>query len=617
MAFFDLEGRCVEVNRACCQLNDATEEQLRAKTFLSSTHPEDRAEAAARISQLLAGQIPSFTFERRVPRSDGGLRWIRSTVSLARDENGRPWRILAFNEDVTDRHEALVRLRDRNNQLAVMTRAAIEMNAAGDADRVLAVVSANACELLAAEWAEVTHTGGLSGESRTSRSPRAGSAGGFEAGERPLLAEEVRRTNRPRRERNRMAVPLKGRRGENLGFLELSAGPERRFTEGDEAVMVQLAETASLALEKADLYASLLATNEALAMSERQFRLLAEAMPQLVWTANRRGEVDYLNLHWYEYTGSNLERSSGAGWMESTHPDDREQVRRQWEASVDSGEPLDVECRVRRGVDGVYRWFLTRALALRSSKGEILRWFGTCTDIENQKATETELRRANDDLSQFAYAASHDLQEPLRMVIAYTQLMEMKLRGRLDADTAVYCEQVVDGARRMNLLIRDLLAYTELGRPTGGQAGTHETEASLADALANLKEAIDESGAKVTWDPLPRVRGRRSHFVQLFQNLISNAIKYRSGEAPPRIHIAAEPEGGDWLFRVSDNGIGIAREYHQKIFGLFKRLHGKQVAGTGIGLAICAKVVSNYGGRIWVESEPGRGATFCFTIPRI
>jgi light-regulated signal transduction histidine kinase (bacteriophytochrome) len=233
------------------------------------------------------------------------------------------------------------------------------------------------------------------------------------------------------------------------------------------------------------------------------------------------------------------------------------------------------------------------------------------------ETTENELRRANDDLSQFAYAASHDLQEPLRMVISYTQLIEMRLRGHLDAETRVFCEQVVEGARRLNLLIRDLLAYTDLGRATEGNDETHETEASLADALANLKATLAESGARVTWEPLPRVRGRRAHFVQLFQNLVSNAVKYRSDDVPLRIHISVTGGGADWLFRVADNGIGIPAEYHRKIFGLFKRLHGKQVAGTGIGLAICAKVVSNYGGKIWVESEPGLGATFCFTVPRL
>jgi PAS domain S-box-containing protein len=618
MAFFDLEGRFIEANPACCLLNGCSEDELRKKTFLSSTHPEDRAEASARINQLLAGRVSSFTFERRGMRHDGSTRWIRSTVSLARDEGGKPWRILAFNEDVTDRHEALVSLRDRNNQLAGLARAAMEMNAAPDVDRVLSVVSRSAQELLGADRATATQTGGPGAEAqRISEWPQRDEESLKEATAPDALRDEVRRTNRARRTSGGMAAPLKGRRGENFGSIELSRREAAEFTDSDEAVLVQLAETASLAVEKADLYASLLATNEALAMSERQFRLLAEAMPQLVWTANRLGEVDYLNLHWYEYTGSTFDLSGGAGWMEHIHPDDREQLRREWESSVQTGEPLDVECRVRRGIDGAYRWFLTRALALQSSDGQVLRWFGTCTDIDGQKTTETELRRANDDLSQFAYAASHDLQEPLRMVIAYTQLMEMKLGEHLDADTRAFCEQVVEGARRMNLLIRDLLAYTDLGRATEGRDETHETEASLADALANLKEGLQVSDARVTWEPLPRVRGRRAHFVQLFQNLVSNAVKYRRDDTRLRIHISATAAGADWLFRVADNGIGIAPEYHKKIFGLFKRLHGKQVSGTGIGLAICAKVVSNYGGKIWVESEPGRGATFCFTVGRL
>jgi PAS domain S-box-containing protein len=311
-------------------------------------------------------------------------------MSLARDESGQPWRILAFNEDVTDRHDALVDLRDRNNQLAGLARAAMEMNAAPDVDQVLSVVSRNAKELLGAERATVTQTAGPAAETRrTSEWPKKDEEFEEEEASAEPLRHEVRRTNRARRTNGSMAAPLKGRRGQNFGLIELSPGAAGDFTESDEAVLVQLAETASLAVEKADLYESLLATNEALAMSERQFRLLAEAMPQLVWTANRHGEVDYLNLHWYEYTASNIELSRGAGWTEHIHPDDREQLVLQWEASVRTAEPLDVACRIRRGADGAYRWFLTRALALQSSDRQVLRWFGTCTDIDGQRRRRT------------------------------------------------------------------------------------------------------------------------------------------------------------------------------------------------------------------------------------
>ncbi len=223
-----------------------------------------------------------------------------------------------------------------------------------------------------------------------------------------------------------------------------------------------------------------------------------------------------------------------------------------------------------------------------------------------------DLRRANDDLSQFVFAASHDLQEPLRMITSYSQLLQKRYGGQLDSEAESFISFITDGTKRMRQLLEDLLAYTQLS----GREESHESvdlNEAFEAAVENCRVAIHESCANVITDLLPCVPGHKPHFIQLFQNLISNALKYRS-ERTPQIHVSAEMNDGVWRVAVKDNGIGIKSEYQEQIFGVFKRLHGRTIPGNGIGLAICKRVVERYGGTIGVESQPDAGATFYFTL---
>jgi signal transduction histidine kinase len=236
---------------------------------------------------------------------------------------------------------------------------------------------------------------------------------------------------------------------------------------------------------------------------------------------------------------------------------------------------------------------------------------------QTQQALEesvAELTRSNADLQQFAYVASHDLQEPLRMVGSYTQLLARRYKGKLDADADEFIGYAVDGATRMQRLINDLLVYSRV-QTQGTAFEPTDCQAVLDQALDNLRTVIDESRAAVTRGPMPAVMADERQLLQLFQNLISNAIKFH-GERPPRVHISAEQKKHEWLFSVRDNGIGIKPQYADRIFLLFQRLHaGAEYPGTGIGLALCKKIVERHGGRIWMESQLGEGATFSFTIP--
>lgn len=235
------------------------------------------------------------------------------------------------------------------------------------------------------------------------------------------------------------------------------------------------------------------------------------------------------------------------------------------------------------------------------------------TAEEELKRTVTDLRRSNAELEQFAYVASHDLQEPLRMISSYMQLLSRRYAGKLDSDADDFIGFAVDGAKRMQTLIQDLLIYSRVGT-RGKPFEPTNCEDVLEQALTNLEVATNESGAVVTHDQLPTVAADDMQLTQLFQNLISNAIKFR-GEDMPRVHITAEQKADEWLFSVADNGIGIEKGFFKRIFVIFQRLHGRdEYSGTGIGLAVCKKIVERHGGKMWVESEQGNGATFYFTI---
>jgi chemotaxis family two-component system sensor kinase Cph1 len=278
------------------------------------------------------------------------------------------------------------------------------------------------------------------------------------------------------------------------------------------------------------------------------------------------------------------------------------------------GDVTAVECIKQGATDYVLKDSLTRLpISIRRALEE-----KSLRDQQRQAAAELtkqaeELARSNRDLEQFAYVASHDLQEPLRMVAAYTQLLGERYAGTLDENANKYIHYAVEGALRMQTLVQDLLTFSRVGR--NRERAEIASDAAVREALQNLQAALQESAAVVQHEGLPTVSADRTQLAQLFQNLIGNAIKFR-GDKAPIINVSAEKISAEWVFSVSDNGIGIGAEYVEAIFVIFQRLHTRaEYPGNGVGLAICKKIVEQHGGRIWVESKAGEGASFKFTLP--
>jgi PAS domain S-box-containing protein len=303
-------------------------------------------------------------------------------------------------------------------------------------------------------------------------------------------------------------------------------------------------------------------------------------------------------------------------------PADRQNEEPNILAKLRKGERVDHFETKRRRKDGTLIDISLTISPVKDARGTIIGASKIARDITDQirsqqelEQANTSLTRSNADLEQFAYSASHDLQEPLRMVAAYSEMLRRKFENQLGATGDEYIGFVVEGARRMEQLLRDLRAYTQTSVANDGPSPVVSSDNAIERSITNLKAAIDESGAVIASDPLPPVRMHEFQLDQLFQNIIGNAIRYRSEERP-RIHVGAEPEGDAWRFSIQDNGIGIDPQYKEQIFGIFKRLHtSSEYPGTGMGLAICQRIVERAGGRIWVESQPGRGSTFFFTLP--
>ncbi len=364
---------------------------------------------------------------------------------------------------------------------------------------------------------------------------------------------------------------------------------------------------------------------EELRDAETRYRVLVEQLPAVPYVAEPGAEREWL------YVSPQIESMLGFSstewmadrhlWFRQLHPEDREGVLAEEKAAEARGEPFHFEYRLFAR-DSRVVWIHDACTLVRDTDSGRFVQRGVLFDITERKQVQQELARkaeelarSNAELEQFAYVASHDLQEPLRMVASYTQLLARRYKGRLGAEADEFIGFAVDGANRMQLLIQDLLSYSRV-TTKGEQLQPIDARTCCETAIKNLQKSIEDAHAEVRVGPMPVIAGDSTQMTQLFQNLIGNAIKYRN-ERKPEIQVSANCNGKKWIFSIQDNGIGIEPQYFERIFQMFQRLHThKEYSGTGIGLAVCRKIVQRHGGSIWVESQPGEGSNFLFTIPR-
>ncbi|MBA3707322.1 MAG: PAS domain S-box protein [Planctomycetes bacterium] len=573
-------------NRRWFEYTGATLEQMQGWGWQAVHHPEHVERVTETFQRHLASGEP---FDETFPLrgADGAFRWFLTRAFPIRDDHGQVTRWFGTNTDVTQQREDQEALRRSEERF----RATFEQAAVGIAyvatggrwlwvnHRLCDIVGYSREELLERTFRDITHPDDLELDLKQARQVLEGSITTYSLEKRYL-----------RKDRSMVWVNL------TMSLLRRPDGTPDYFI----AVMEDIRERKAFEL--------------ALRESEARYRTVTEMGPQIIWTATGEGSVDYFNSRWYRFTGRTPESSLGDHWIDAVHPEEASDIRKGWQVSLHSGEDPNLEFRLR-GEAGSYRWFQVNALSVRDDAGRIVRWFGSLSDIDEQKRANDALVAANRDLEQFAYVSSHDLQEPLRMITNYLDLLEVKHGDRLEAPARGFLRAATEAAVRMRALINDLLVYTRIGRadPAWREFGVRD---ALADALMNLDAAVTTSGAELTIGELPLAVGSQSELTLVLQHLIGNAITFQAPGRTPRISLSAATFDGACQFTIGDNGIGIEPRNQARIFEVFQRLHNRtEYPGSGIGLAICKRIVERHRGRITVSSRPGEGSVFRFTWP--
>ena len=603
VAHIGMDRRFIRVNRRLCEILGYPQAELLRLTGRQISHPDDLDVINAQRPRLYAGEVDSVRVEKRYLRKDGSIVWVSFTMVVERDAAGKPQYEIAFYDDITARKHAEAALRESEERFRSVVDSANEGILVYD--KQLNVVAGNlaAERILGLPLANIIGAAGF-----TSLLPCVHADGS------PVLPDE-----RPTRLTVKSGKPLTGeivgiyRADGSMNWVSVNTGFLRR--PGDTDWYGVVSTIGDITKQR---HAEL-----ALSASEALYRQTFELATAGIAHVDLSGRFMKVNRRLCEILGYGEQELIGRPVKEISHPEDRNLTDSQ-RMRVRSGEKQSVrfEKRYLRKSGAIVWVDLSVALACDAS-GVPQYEIALFDDITERKKAEAalreaheELKRSNAELEQFAYVASHDLQEPLRMVSSYTQLLMRRYGDKLDGDAREFTAFIVDGATRMKQLIEDLLAYSRVGTRDKNFKPV-DAGSSLGRALTNLRAAIQDSGATVTHDPLPTIPCDEVQVAQLFQNLIGNALKFRKPDAAPAVHVGAADQGAEWEFMVRDNGIGIEPQYFQRIFMVFQRLHDKgEYPGTGIGLAIVKKVVERHGGRIWVQSQPGAGTTFHFTMPK-
>jgi PAS domain S-box-containing protein len=594
IAHVTLDGYFLRVNRSLCNILGYEKDDLIGRSVKELSHPEDRDLTDAERGRVLEGEISSARFEKRYLRKNGAVVWVDLAIAVAQDAAGEPEYEIAVFDDITSRKVLDAALRDKTELLQLGQTAA---------------------RMIILDYDLKTDRLSWSDSPEWLRGPRPAS------GEYPLFKDQVHPEDRER---------FVAERAASLATLQ-SGSQEYRIVRTDGEMLWVLARRQVLADESGKATRLLVAmidvterkhAEAALRESESRFRSLTQLSSDWYWEQDQQFGLKFMSGRMGERTGLDAAAYIGRKRWDTPALNLTEDDWAKHRAQLERHQPFhDFEMQRPADDGSSTRWISISGEPLFDEAGAFAGYRGVGSDITERKQAEIalraaheELKRSNAELEQFAYVASHDLQEPLRMVSSYTQLLLRRFGERFDGDSREFMGYIVDGAARMKQLIEDLLAYSRVGTK-GKEFREVQVEEALRRAVGNLRAAIEEAGAAVTWDALPTVMADDTQLTQLFQNLIGNALKFRSASVP-RVHLFVSRQDPDWHFMLRDNGIGIEAQYFERIFMVFQRLHNKaEYPGTGIGLAICKKVVERHGGRIWVESRPGDGSAFHFTLP--
>jgi PAS domain S-box-containing protein len=605
------DGRWLRVNQKLCDIVGYTREELLRLTFQDITHPSDLEADLEYVRQMLAGEIQSYDMEKRYLRRDRSIVWINLTVALTRQPSGAPKYFISVVEDITERKRAEHRLATQYAVTRILaeadtlaTAAANGLQAIGESagwDFGAIWIVDRPARLLRCQnvWhAPSANVDAFEQATRQRTFPCGTGLPGrvWASGKPAWIADVVKDSNFPRAPvaaaaglHGAVAFPiLLG--GEILGVIEFFSRevrePENDLLEMFGAIGSQIGQ-----------FVERKRTREALAHERDLLQALMNNIPDNIYFKDAASRFTRINQAQARLLGVTDPRDA-IGKTDFDYFEHAPEAFADEQRILQSGQPLIGKLERVRSGSGEYRWVSTTKVAIAGKDGRPVGLVGITRDVTELEAarkalerTAADLVRSNTELEQLAYAASHDLQEPLRMVVSYLQLIERRYKGKLGQEADEFIHFAVDGATRMQRLINDLLDYSRVGTRAKSFQPVN-CAAVLKIVLANLKIAIEESGAKITHEPMPVVGGDEAQLTRVFQNLIANAIKYRG------------------------NGIGIDPQYVNRIFVIFQRLHPRdKYEGTGIGLAVCKRIVERHGGRIWVESKPGRGSTLFFSIP--
>jgi PAS domain S-box-containing protein len=578
----------IEVNQAFADMLGYSKKEMLARKWDEITHPEDVAESRRWVASMLAGERNSSRFTKRYLHRDGSVVWMDVNTSLRRNADGEPQYFMTALVDITSNKRAEARINDllvfNDKILNTVPVGMLTFKTSGECDfaneNAAFIIGTTVDQLLAQNFRSLASWKRSGLFDLAEKAIANGSAVTGDIHHISTFGKDVWL--------RASAVTFRSKEEERL-LLTISDITERRQAE------------------------------EALRLENERFMRFVDSNIIGIVIADADGGIQLANDYYLHLLGVTREDflAGKVDWRTFT-PDEWLPADEKALAELDERgicEPYEKEY-VR--TDGTRVPVYLADARLPGPDGQIAAFV---LDITDRKRAEQAIQRVTDDLlrsnaelEQFAYVASHDLQEPLRMVSSYVQLLARRYQGKLDSDADEFIGYAVDGVKRMQNLINDLLAYSRVGR-RGSEFMPISAEFLLQEALANLQLTIEDTDAKISHDTLPAVLGDAIQLSMVFQNLLGNAMKFHGAE-PPCIHIGAREEEGHWIFSFRDNGIGLDAKFAERIFVIFQRLHDRtSYPGTGIGLAICKRIVQRHGGRIWVDSQPGQGSTFFFTLP--